>query len=247
MALSQLNDELRSTLYFGKFKYKAVVKIPYVWITRLAEYYDADAWDQVWKDRNTWNSFKNHASAKEKTRCYKFAQWRMKNLSNLDKTAVRIVTSSDKFTMHTNDLKLFSKLSAFNVTTWQVKLVEANEKCVKFFKGVPKFKHRTYFDFRNSYSKIEQVEEFCSYLRSLKETHVHTNKIAFCPSLHKFLISKEGTIYLYGRQYFIDYDDSGFSVILRLIGPQFIHKDYILRQLPEPTEQLSLFETEKTA
>ena len=240
----QLIDQLRSTLYFGKFKYKVVAEIPDAWVTRYAEYWHIDKIDS-YIDKRLSGPFKPAKSTNAK-KLKKFARWRHKTLQFKNNKEYRTSTSKNEFILYSNSLDAIDPVTKFaeNSTIFEAKLIDpANEKCVMYFKRPPRFKYRTYFDFRKSYKNQEAMNQFVDYMKSLPVTY-GPDKIKVCPS---FFREKHNQWLGYNCSFWLDYNDPGFSTVLRLMGPLWIRKDYQLLQFPKKSEQISLFESEKTA
>lgn len=219
----QLKTDLRNSLYFGKFEYKAIIGIRNVWSTRYAEYWSDKDFDSVLAKRLA------VSKAENKKQLAGFAKWRSSVFRLVDRNLCRWNTSTNQFILYSNNLELLESATIYGSTSaiFKVKIIDPkSENLVMYFKRTPLFKYRTYLNF-NNYGK--EYNEVLDYFRSLQNSLAKEGKISFCPSIKRAIF---GDFVLLNKSNFVDHNDPGFTTILRLMHPKYVHRTYELKLSP---------------
>jgi len=226
MVSLQLQTDVRSGLYFKKYKYRAKLKIPgicYSYYTNNLEQFIRKL-EGIDKSRNKyrisilnkrWEETIDHVDLDQIGRYF---QWKKQHKSGEYTSRIQ----GNLISFFSDDLSLLQTLSELdpNAELSEAK-IEATD--VMFFKNEPKYKFRTFFRGKKA------PDNFNSDVISFEKSYGHIVKV--CPALKRFVNENRFYNYLH-NSYFIDYNDESTLTLLYLHFGSMLAKTYRLEKQP---------------
>lgn len=222
-----IKTEIRNKLYFGKYNYKAVIKI-----TGLSYTYYVDNIQQF-KDRLA--RFRTEKSVALRTYGSHLTDndyYDSIDYQSIDKFLIfkkvynehiMVRQERDKASIFTNDLSLLESLMELD-NEFQIYKSEVLSNDTMYFKKQPKYKFRTYF-------KGKRIpKDFMDNIQTLKDTYKSLN---FSKGLFVSLFHNNWHPYRYLHgSYFVEYNDEHMHTILAMWLPDMLGKTYSLAKEP---------------
>lgn len=226
MESSLLTIDNRTGLYFGKYKYRAQLKVMgvgYTYYTNSLEQFKKKL-EATKANHNNWR-ISTLSSRFEETidhinfeQIEKFFNW--KNDKDPKDFMYRIQGNNVSF--FSNDLELLKTLSIIDPNS---KLSEAVIEAadILYFKKQPKYKYRTFFKGRKC------PLDFPDHVNDLKG--MYKNQIHFSPGMIRMINKYPNSPYRYMHtSYYVDYNDPGMLSIFGLWFNDFLGKTYSLQK-----------------
>jgi len=226
MVSSQLQTEMRTCLYFKKYKYRAKLTIPGIcysyytsnleqFVRKLEGINQNRSKFQIAYINTRWEQIKDNIDLDQISRYF---DWRVEN-KDKDYT-IRIQGNLISFFSH--DLAL---LESLKILDQDIVLTEANvdKTDVIYFKKSPKYKFRTYFKGKKA------PDGFSQDIIGFMESYGKISKI--CPALRRFVSDTRYYNYLHSS-YYVDYNDESTLTLLHLHFGSMLAKTYRLEIEP---------------
>ena len=222
----QLTIDDRTGLYFGKYKYRAQLKVmgaAYTYYTNTLDQFKKKL-ENTKANRNQYrisilnSRFEETYDHINFEQIEKFFDW--KNNRNNETFMCRIQGNNISF--FSNDLDMLKTLVVIDPS---LKFSEAYIKTsdTLFFKKEPKYKHRTFFKGRKC------PVDFQDQVNDLR--NMYGDKIRFSPGMVRMLNKYPQSTYRYmNTSYYIDYNDPGMISILGIWFGDFLGKSYSLQK-----------------
>lgn len=227
MASSQLQLDNRTSLYFGKYKYRSQCKVMgavYTYYTNSLEQF-LKKLEATKANRNSYrisiinSRFEETYDKIDLEVIGKFFQW--KNSQNPEKFMYRVQGNMVSF--FSNDYELLKTLTEIDP---EVKHSEAFIEAtnVLYFKREPKYKYRTFFKGRKV--PVDFNENITNLI------NMYGDKIHFSPGMVRTLTKQYRTQYRYMHtSYYIDYNDPSMLTIFGLWFGDFLGKTYSMEKI----------------
>lgn len=232
MAILKLKDELRSSLYYSKYIYKALFNEPGLFYSRYA---------------NTLEEFSNRIKlAKDHAKRYtyslrhidrdeywdsmdmdlisKFMLWKEKHKEN-----VTIRLERDSASVFFNEIEVVNDLDEF-IPIIRLSKIDLRATGKLFFKRPPKYNYRMYFK-QNIYKFSDELDEFIV-------AHAGNADIYFSRSLlrtndHNIYLPSRLPYYYFNCRGFVDYNNESTLTLLHMYFSGAIGKVYKLEKEPD--------------
>jgi hypothetical protein len=222
MASFKLITENRDELYYKKYEYKAVFKIPHVGRTRYCKNFSEFKTRIEYLRNRGWLTF--NFDKKRTTIFQNFFLWK----SKVDLSAISMRLDINSLAIYSNDLEILKDAATyFEYNPPIYKQAVANAPVgVKYFKRTPPTNYRVYF-------KSGKVSSnFYSNLQDLFDRYKDSS-IQFYPSrsLELWMLKSSGWARTWVRNSFsIGYNNESDYTILALTIPEMLGKNYKLEK-----------------
>lgn len=232
MELFKLKIEKRNKLYYGKYPYRATLKVVGSSYTYYSKNYD-DFCARMQRHKNDVNKSQNYHVKDGHEYWVKFLdtinylkikeyfKWRE---TNADYVTIRV--EGDKISVFCCDLNLLTTLETINPQVTYTKVIPLKNDTL-YFKKTPKFKYRTFF-------KSKRITtEFGQNVLDFAKRYNTSTEIKLSSSIVKFI--KERNInrytYLHGS-YFVDYNNESVKSLVYMFFGDMLGKTYYLEKEP---------------
>lgn len=226
MGSSQLIIDNRTGLYFGKYTYRAQLRVAgagYTYYTNnLAQF--KKKLENTKANRNNYrisilnNRFEETIDRIDFEQIEKFFDWK----TNKDPDTFMYRIQGDNISFFSNDLDLLYTLTVIDPKAkFSKAYIQAAD--VIYFKKEPKFKFRTFFKGKKCSTEFpEQINDLMS---------MYKDKIHFSPGMVRMINRYPNTPYRYMHtSYYVDYNDPGMLSIIGLWFGEYLGKTYSLQK-----------------
>lgn len=223
----KLKTEIRNKLYFGKYNYKAVVKITGLSYTYYVENIDQykDRLARFRKDKNV--SLRTYGSYQSDDEFYDAIDYgnidKFLNFKRAYSEYIMVRQEREKASIFSNNLPLLETLVELD-EEFEIYKAEVLNTETMYFKKEPKYKFRTYF-------RAKRIpKDFIENINTLKDTYKSLNfsKGLFISLFHN---NWHPWRYLHGS-FFVEYNDEQMLTILAMWLPDMLGKTYSLAKEP---------------
>lgn len=229
MASLKLQTEKRSSLFFGKYKYRAKCRVNgagYTYYTKNLEEFKikmakraerAPTYVEVMLP--DWRRRVDHIDYEQIGRYF---DWR--DSANSETYMLRI--QGDNISFFSDDIELLKTLDNID-NDLEISIAEIIGKNVLYFKKEPEYKFRTFFRGKKMPDNFRQdVVQFIER---------YSNTANICPALKKLVSDDTGRKHWYSylhSSYYVDYNDESTLTLLHMFFGSMLAKTYSLEKEP---------------
>lgn len=212
--------DLRDTLYYSKYRYRARIYIEGITATWWAE--DEKDLDDIIK-RRRWKNV-------DKQLILKYMAWAAGLPPKKDTYCIRLEHNTGA--VFSNDLNFLKSIETIGAPVDYTEVDESTPSGIKYFKNEPKFKYRFYLKSKRVDDKF--VPELKSFIDRYKGTDT---VIEPSPSLRQWL-DRDGARKYYwmgnysSGHYFIDYNDESTLTLFTIMFQGMVAKRFKLEKRP---------------
>lgn len=226
MGSSQLQIDIRTSLYFKKYKYRAKLRIPgicYSYYTNTLEQFIKKL-EGIDKNRNKYKisvlnkRWEQTIDLVDLEQIGKYFDW---NHEHKDKEFTSRI-QGNLISFFSDDLQLLQTLKNIDINA-EFSEASIENTDVLYFKTQPKYKFRTYFRGKRT------PDHFNNDVILFDKSYGHIAKV--CPALKRFVSENRFYNYLH-NSYFIDYNDESTLTLLYLHFGSMLSKTYRLEKEP---------------
>ena len=217
----KLKVESRLNLYYGKYKYRVVVKEPGLWylpkLNTIDEFKNAVKKHGFSNQRLYKTLTDDHYARIEKILAY------LKNFKSSFDGSFR--TESNTISFFTNDDNILTSLDSIMESIKSVTQAMPMPTGIKYMRD-PEHSYRVYL--KNKREPIEIKSELFDYIQRTPDVHGSKSLMCYLTMVPKYAYLGSYT-YLHSS-YFIDYDDPKTLMMMHILFPGIIGKTYKLEK-----------------
>ena len=216
--------DYRSTLYYGKYNYRARLKLAGLRRTYFAD----DITD--YKRKLSGTRIEPNDTGIDLGSIEKFLNWRNTNAKGSNKQAM-IRVEGDTAGIFSNDLQLLKTLEDFASVDY-TEIDNTIPTGTKYFTNEPKYNYRVYLKSRKVDDKFK--EDLSRFINRYKGTNT---VIVPSTALSNWLAGKSKQYYWYGpycsSHYFIDYNEESTNSLIGIMFGDMVKRRFKLEKRPE--------------